>query len=296
MKSVAVLGLGTMGSGMARRLLGAGFPLKVYNRTVSRAEALASEGARLAFTPREAAQDSEVVISMLADDDAARSAWLGDEGALAGAAPGSVAIECSTVSLRWATELSAAARLRGCRFLDAPVTGSKPQAESGELLFLVGGEAAVLDSVRAVLAPMSRGVLHLGPAGSGVLMKLINNFVCGVQAASLAEAFAVIESCGLDRQQALDVLSNGAPGSPLLRTLRGRMEQRDYRPNFSARLMSKDLTYAIEEARRLGITLQTARAALDIFRAACDRGHGEQDISAIVEPLRNTAIRPAVAD
>jgi 3-hydroxyisobutyrate dehydrogenase len=158
-----------------------------------------------------------------------------------------VVIECSTISLDWARELAAAAAARGCLSLDAPVTGSKPQAEAGELLFLVGGEAAVLDSVREVLAPMSRGVVHLGPAGSGVLMKLINNFMCGVHAASLAEAFAAIEACGLDRTQALDILSNGAPGSPMVRTLRGRMEQQDYRPNFTARLMAKDLTYAIAE-------------------------------------------------
>jgi 3-hydroxyisobutyrate dehydrogenase len=286
MKSVAVLGLGTMGGGMARRLLAAGVPLAVYNRTPSRAEALVAGGARFAATPREAAQGSNVVISMLADDEVARVAWLGPYGALAGAAPGTVAIECSTISLTWARELAAAAAERGCVSLDAPVTGSKPQAESGELLFLVGGEAAVLDSVRDVLAPMSRGVLHLGAAGSGVLMKLINNFVCGVQAASLAEAFATIEACGLDRAQALDVLSNGAPGSPMLRTLRGRMEQQDYRPNFSVRLMAKDLTYAIEEARRRGVALETGAAALDAFRAACTEGHGEQDLASVVEPLR----------
>ena len=286
MKSVAILGLGTMGGGMARRLLGAGVPLAVYNRTAARAEALMPMGARFAATPREAAQGSEVVISMLADDDASRAAWLGPDGALAGMAPGTVAIECSTISLTWARELAAAAAARGCRSLDAPVTGSKPQAESGELLFLVGGEAAVLDSVREVLAPMSRGVLHLGAAGSGVLMKLINNFVCGVQAASLAEAFATIEACGLDRAQALDVLSNGAPGSPMLRTLRGRMEQQAYAPNFSARLMAKDLTYAIEEARLCGVTLETAAAALALFRTACAEGHAEEDIASIVEPLR----------
>jgi 3-hydroxyisobutyrate dehydrogenase len=120
-------------------------------------------------------------------------------------------------------------------------------------------------------------------------MKLINNFVCGVQAASLAEAFATIEACGLDRTQALDVLSNGAPGSPLVRTLRGRMEQQSYQPNFSARLMAKDLTYAIEEARRVGVALETASAALEVFRAACAEGHAEQDMASIVEPLRTTS-------
>ena len=207
MKSVAVLGLGTMGSGMARRLLAAGFPLTVYNRTPSRAEAFAAQGASVAATPREAASRAEVIIAMLADDAASRSAWMGENGALAGARPGAVLIESSTLSTHWVKELSAAAISQGCAFLDAPVTGSKPQAESGELLFLVGGESGALDSVRDVLAPMSRGAVHLGPTGSGALMKLINNFVCGVQAASLAEAL------GIDRELRTEPRAGGGdPG------------------------------------------------------------------------------------
>jgi 3-hydroxyisobutyrate dehydrogenase len=233
---------------------------------------------------------------MLADDDAARSAWLGHEGALAGARPDTVLIESSTVSLAWANELHAAAESQGCPALDAPVTGSKPQAESGELLFLIGGAAATLERVRPVLAPMSRGVVYLGKAGSGVLMKLINNFVCGVQAVSLAEAVATIENCGLDRSQALDVLCNGAPGSPLVRTLKGRMEQRDYAPNFAATLMAKDLRYAIREAGACGVSLETAVAALRLFQEAVGKGYGESDMSSVVEPLRARAARRRPTD
>jgi 3-hydroxyisobutyrate dehydrogenase len=286
MKSVALLGTGTMGSGMARRLMGAGFAVTVWNRTRSRAEALAADGARLASTPREAAAAAEAVISMLADDNAAHAAWLGGDGALSGARPGTVLIESSTVSLAWAKQLHDAAEARGCPMLDAPVTGSKPQAQNGELTFLVGGDAATLDRVRLVLAPMSRGVVYLGQPGSGVLMKLINNFLCGVQAASLAEAVATIESSGLDRSQALDVLCNGAPGSPLVRTLRGRMEQRDYTTNFATKLMAKDLRYAVKEASGAGVTLETGAAGLRAFEAAVDQGYGEQDMSSVVEPLR----------
>ena len=185
------------------------------------------------------------------------------------------------------TELSTAAKTRGCSFLDAPVTGSKPQAESGELLFLVGGEPGTLDSVRDVLAPMSRGVVHLGPTGSGALMKLINNFLCGVQAASLAEALAMIEGSGLNREQAVEILANGAPGSPLLRALSARMISRDYRPNFAVDLMYKDLAYAIEEGRRLAVPLDTGRAGRDVFQRASG-GWGDRDLSAVVEPFRGT--------
>ena len=194
--TVAFLGLGLMGGGMARRVLAAGFPLAVYNRSADSAAALAAEGARAARSPREAAEGADVIVSMLADDDAARSLWLGPDGAVAGAKTGAIFVECSTVSLGWIKQLSAAAGAAGCEVLDCPVTGSKPQAAAGELLFLVGGDEATLARARPVLAAMSRDVIHLGPAGSGALMKLINNFVCGVQLVSLAEAIAMIEqSC-----------------------------------------------------------------------------------------------------
>jgi 3-hydroxyisobutyrate dehydrogenase len=286
MQSVAILGLGTMGAGMAHRLLGAGFPLTVYNRTAARAEPFRAAGAKVAATPKEAAAGAHVVIAMLADDVASRGAWLGDDGALAGAGKGAVLVESSTLSVAWVEELAGLAKQNGQSFLDAPVTGSKPQAEGGELLFLVGGEAAALDSVRDVLKPMSRGVLHLGATGAGARMKLINNFLCGVQAAALAEAIAVIERSGLDRAQALEMLANGAPGSPLVRTLSARMAASDYRTNFALDLMAKDLNYAIAEARQLGLGLATAAAALRDFQRASRDGHGAEDMSAVVEPLR----------
>ncbi len=275
---------------MAHRLLGAGFSLTVYNRTVARAEAFAAAGARVAATPREAAAHADVVIAMLADDAASRGAWLGEDGALAGAKAGAVLLDCSTLSVPWVQELAAAAQALGCKFLDAPVTGSKPQAEKGELLFLAGGDGAALDSIREVLAPMSRGVLHLGPIGSGAVMKLVNNFLCGVQAASLAEAIAMIERSGLDRAQALEILAGGAPGSPLLKTLSARMTARDYKTNFAVDLMAKDLTYAIEAARREGVALETAKAGLAVFRAASAQGHGAEDMSSVVEHLRNAPL------
>jgi 3-hydroxyisobutyrate dehydrogenase len=293
MKSIAVLGLGTMGSGMARRLLSGGFAVTVYNRTATRADALKEAGAKVARTPREAAIGADVVIAMLADDAASRSAWLGESGALAGARPGAVLVESSTLSVAWVKELAVAAEALGCHLLDAPVTGSKPQAANGELLFLVGGDPAVLDSVRDVLGPMSRGVLHMGQTGSGSLMKLVNNFLCGVQAASLAEAMTMIERSGLDRVQALEVLSNGAPASPLLRTLSARMAAQDYKTNFAVDLMAKDIAYAIEEARRHGVTLETAAAGLSAFRRASAEGHGADDMSSVVEPMRRAA-RPTV--
>src|SRR5262245_12298812 len=283
---VALIGLGLMGSGMARRLLGAGFPLTVWNRNPERAKALAGEGAHVAATPREAASRADVVISMVADDAASRAVWLGDHGALAGAAQGAVLVECSTLTVGWIGQLFREVAARGCELLDAPVTGSKSQAASGELVFLVGGAAAALETARPVLAPMSRAILHVGASGRGTLLKLVNNFMCGVQAASLAEALALIERSGLDRTKSLELLTSGAPGSPLVKTLSARMTARDYTPNFLLRLMAKDLTYALGEGRRYGLALSTVASALEVVNRAVDAGNGEEDFSALVEPLR----------
>jgi 3-hydroxyisobutyrate dehydrogenase len=281
---VAFLGLGIMGSNMARRLLGAGFALTVYNRSRAKAEALT--GARVAATPRDAAADAQFVICMVADDVASRAMWLGEDGVLASVARGTVLADCSTLSVGWVNELAVAARGRDCEFLDAPVTGSKTQSAAGELNFLVGGSAGGLEKLKPVLAPMSKSVTHLGPTGSGALIKLINNFVCGVQAASLAEALGWIERSGLDRTKALGVLLDGAPGSPLVKTLAGRMTASDFTPNFLLKLMAKDLGYALQENRTHQQSLATAAAALEVFQRAVAAGHGEKDMSAVIEPLR----------
>jgi len=283
---VAFLGLGLMGGGMARRLSAAGFPLTVYNRNAAKAAPLAAAGVVVASSPRAAAAGADLVFSMLADDTASRSLWLGEPGALAGTAPGAVLIECSTVSVGWIGELAAAAKARGCALIDAPVTGSKPQAAAGELCFLAGGPAEALEKARPALAVMSRAIVHVGPTGSGALLKLINNFVCGVQAASLSEALGMIERAGLDRAKALEVLTAGAPGSPLMKTFSGRMTARDYTPNFPLRLMAKDLGYAHREGARLGVDLATAAAALAVFQRAIDSGRGDQDVSAVAEQFR----------
>ncbi len=285
-EAVAVLGLGIMGSGMARRLLGAGYAVTVYNRSPARAEPLAAAGARVAGSPREAAAGADVILSMVADDEAARAVWLGAEGALDAAEPGAICIESSTVTPGWIKELFAAAHARRCRFLEAPVTGSRPQAAAGELNFLVGGAPDLLEQVRPLLAAMSRTITLLGPVGSGALVKLANNFLCGVQAAALAEAIAMIERTGIDRGKAVEVLTGGAGGSPIVKTLSARMTAPDYTPNFLLRLMAKDLSYVLKTASAHSLDLRTARAALAVFEQAIAAGRGDQDMAAIIEPLR----------
>jgi 3-hydroxyisobutyrate dehydrogenase len=285
---IAVIGLGIMGGGMATRLLSAGFPLSVYNRNSEKSAALAKSGAFAADSPREAAARAEIVISMVADDAASRAMWLGEKGALAGAPAGSLLLESSTLSVEWVRELAAMATEKKCDFLDAPVTGTKPHAAAGELLFMVGGSSEGFARARGVLSVLGREVVHLGPNGSGALLKLINNFVCGVQAASFAEAMSLIRISGLDREKSVSVLSNSALASPLIKRMLAAMTADDFAPNFPLRLMTKDIGYAIHEGARFGLPLQTAAPALEVFKHAVDQGLGDQDFSAVVKSVETS--------
>ena len=290
--SIAVLGLGTMGAGMAHRLLGAGFPIKLFNRNPERYRAFDGSAAQVCKSPAQAATDAEVVISMVADDNASRALWLGPEGALPAVRRGATLIESSTLSLGWVHELSKLSESRGCRFLDAPVTGSKEQAEAGTLRFLVGGDAATIEKVTPVLSAMGAGIVALGSVGSGTVVKLANNFICGAQVAALTEALAMLERFELDQVAALTVLTKGAAGSPLVQTIAARIAAENFAPNFSVSLIAKDLAYAIHEAAKVGVDLTSAETARRRFLQAQSAGFGDRDIASLMEFLRQSQHSP----
>ncbi len=279
---IAFLGLGIMGTGMALRLVKAGFDVTVYNRNPDRALPLQAAGAKVAATAREAATDADLIISMVSDDSAARAVWT---DALQSAKPGFIGVESSTVSLDWVKVWTAVVSAKGGQPLDAPVTGSKAAAENGNLVFIVGGEAAALEKARPALAAMSHSVVHLGKNGAGATLKLINNFMNGVQLASLAEALTMVDRAGLDQAQALEVLANGSPGSPFIRLLSGRMASGDDTVHFMLKLMNKDLTYAKAEGEALGIDMKTATAALSQVETALAKGFGDGDISGLYKAM-----------
>lgn len=286
---IALLGLGTMGAGMASRLLASGFPLVVYNRNAAKAAALASAGAVVAATPRAAAVGADFVFGMLADDAASRTVWLGADGALAGLRRGAIAVECSTLSPGWIHELHTAVGERGGDFLDCPVTGSKNEAANGGLRFLAGGDASVLARAQSVLGVLGSETIPLGPVGSGTVLKLLNNSLNAVHVAAFAQALAFLERTAIDRDHALALLLSGAAASPIVKAAGPRMIARDYRPFFGLGLMAKDLRYALAEATVRGQPLPFAEQALAGFAAAEQAGWGEQDFSAVIEPLRPSA-------
>lgn len=287
MATVAFIGLGRMGLGMAARLLAVGHDLVVHNRTPERADGLIVAGARWASSPAMAAERADAVLVMVSDDDASRAVWLGADGVLAAAAPRTLAIECSTLSHAWVLDLSDACRAAGLRYLDCPVTGLPEAAAAGALTLLVGTTDDDLAAAHAVLAPLADRIVHFGPVGTGTAYKLIVNLIGAVQIANVAEGLALAERAGLDLDQVVATLATGQAASPQVVRNARRMAQGAHDDVvFAGRLRRKDADYAMRLAAELGGRApfgQVAQGLLDELVAA---GLGELNESAIVELFR----------
>jgi 3-hydroxyisobutyrate dehydrogenase len=261
----------------------------VYNRTPSKADPLVRAGARLAATPREAASGAEAIISMTADDDASRAVWCGAEGVLAAkTAPGTFAIECSTLSHDWVLELSAEAAKRGLRYVDAPVTGLPAAAAAGALTLLVGAASENLLACRPLFEVLAERTIHFGPVGAGTAYKLIVNLLGAVQIASAAESMAIAERAGLDLAVVADAIASGQAASPqVVRNTRRIVEDNHDRDVvFTPALRLKDVRYALALARKLGIGSPFGALADSAFRQLVALGYADANESKIVEVSR----------
>jgi 3-hydroxyisobutyrate dehydrogenase len=287
--SVAFIGLGNMGFGMAQRLLAAGHDLRVYNRTRSKAAALEQRGARVCDTPREACSGARAVITMTADDASSRSVWLGPSGVLAAElAPQALAIECSTLSYAWVLELAAKTLTRGLRYLDAPVTGLPEQAAAGTLTILVGAATADLEAATPLLGAISQRTLRFGGIGAGTSYKLLVNMIGAVQIASLAEGIAIAERAGLDLTVVAEAIATGQAASPqVVRNVR-RMVDNDHDRNvvFTPVLRLKDVDYALQFSRSLGLASPFGQLAARQLHHLIDLGHTRANESKIIEVSR----------
>jgi len=269
MAKVGFIGLGRMGHGMAGRYLDAGFDVAVSNRSKAKADDLIACGARWAASPAEAADGADAVVTMVADDEASRAVWLGDNGAAAKMKPGSLAIECSTVSHPHALDMARELRGRGLIYIDCPVTGLPQAAAAGKLTLLVGADAADLASAEPYLAPIGDVIRHFGAVGTGTVFKLINNLMGAVQIASLAEGVAIAEQAGLDMTLVAEALSTGAVASPQVLRHSRRMVARDFSgASFTAALRHKDAAYAVRLAESLLPGVPVSRAALEAYARA----------------------------
>lgn len=278
---VGLIGLGLMGRPMALNLVKAGFPLVVWNRTQSRTEEVVRAGAARATSPRAVAEQSEVVITMVSDPPALESVLWGDEGVLAGLRRGSVLVDSSTVSPELARRAARAAAERGAEFLDAPVTGGTWGAEKGELVFMVGGEARVLERVRPVLEAMGKRFFHLGAHGAGQTVKLAMNLLLALEVGALAEAVALVSAAGVEPQKLVEVMQASMARAPVLDIKAPMILARDYAPSFPLRLMHKDLGLALELAKQLGLPLPTAAAAHQVYSAVREAAREDVDYAAV---------------
>ncbi|MFT0876413.1 NAD(P)-dependent oxidoreductase [Rhodopseudomonas sp. G2_2311] len=268
---VGFIGLGKMGHGMASRLLDAGFDVAVWNRRKAKADDLIRRGARWADSPAEAARDARAILTMVADDAASQTVWLGPEGAATTAPAGALAIECSTVSHQHALDMAAALRARGLVYIDCPVTGLPDAAARGELTLLIGAEPADLDQARPFLAPLSQTIRHFGAVGAGTVYKLINNLMGAIQIAGIAEGIAIAEQAGLDMALVREALLGSVVASPQVLRHAPRMIARDFsNATFTAALRHKDAAYAVRLAEALRLELPLSRAAVASYARATD--------------------------
>lgn len=277
---------------MAARLVEAGFAVRVWNRTRARAEALKGHGAVLVDSPAEAATGADAAITMLGDPASVRDVALGTEGVIEALAPGSIYVDMTTVDPATSRGLDCACRARGVAFVDAPVTGSKTAAANGELVLMVGGDAGVVARLAPLFAPMAKRVVHLGPAGSGSTMKLVNNLAIAGSMAALFEGLTLGRRAGLDDDKMLEVLSSGALASPLLALKGDAVRRRDFEPHFSFKHMAKDLRLARAESAALGAPHPVSDLLDTLFASGLEQGLGEEDFAALVKVLERAAERP----
>lgn len=284
MTHIAILGLGAMGARMADRLLDAQFSITVYNRNPERCAPFAKRGAQLAASPREAVVDADVVVSMVTDDDASRALWTDPQrGALLGLRAEAIAVESSTLSPGWITELARHVHETGATLLDAPVAGSRPQAEAGQLIYMVGGDAAAFAKVEPVLAHMGKAVRHVGPTGMGASLKLAVNAMFAIELAAFTQCVDMLSRSGLDRQQALELLAGMPITSPAVAGVSKLIAAERYAPLFPIDLVEKDLRYAAAHAEARGGVATMAAAARAVYAEAQAKGLGGENIHAIAK-------------
>jgi 3-hydroxyisobutyrate dehydrogenase len=269
-----------MGRPMGHNLLKAGFPLTVWNRTASRADSLVAAGARLADSPREAAAAADVLITIVSDPPALQQVlWGTDEksgGAFAALKKGAIYIDSSTVSPALARKIADASAAQGIRFLDGPVTGGTWGAEKGELLFMIGGDAATLEAARPVLSAMGKKIFHLGPNGAGQTIKLAMNLLLALQVDAFAEALALVTGAGLQGEKLVEVMQSSMARSGVLDVKAPVMLKGNYAPSFPLRLMHKDMSLALELGNQLGVALPATAAAREIYNAV--QGSAKEDL------------------
>jgi 3-hydroxyisobutyrate dehydrogenase-like beta-hydroxyacid dehydrogenase len=285
-RKIGLIGLGLMGRPMGMNLLRAGHSLTVWNRTASRAEELVAAGATLARNPREVASASEILLTIVSDPPALEEVLWGHEGqsdgALTGLRSGSIYIDSSTISPSLVRKIASACAGKNVRFLDAPVTGGDWGAREGNLVFMIGGDAATLKDVEPVLGVMGKKWFHLGSNGAGQTIKLAMNAILALQVGAMAEALALVSKAGLRGEQLVEVMQSSMARSGVLDIKSPLMVKGDYKPSFPLRLMHKDLGLMLDLGNQLGVALPSTAAAREVYNAVKGEAKEDLDYSAVM--------------
>ena len=283
---VAFIGMGTMGAPMALNILNAGHEVTVHNRTREKEKPLERQGARRAATPAQASDDAEIVITRVSDTPDVEELILGDTGVIHGARPGTVVVDMSTISPAATRQLARTLSEKGIRMVDAPVSGGSEGAQKGTLTIMVGGAEEDVQRIGQVLESMGKTITHVGPVGSGQIVKAINQVIIAATYMGVAEGMALGMKAGLDMDKAVSALSGGAAASWVLDNRSGNMIRNRYPLGFRVRLHQKDLRIALESARELGVTLPVSALVDQMETGLIARGYGEEDISAVARSIR----------
>lgn len=286
---VGYVGLGIMGRGMSHNLLKAGFALRVWNRTASRTEALVEAGAEAGESPADVAAHSDIVIVCVSDTPDVQAVVLGENGIIHGAKPGTLVIDCSTISPRATREMAAALKEKGVRMLDAPVSGGSEGAAKGTLSIMVGGDAEQFDRAMPVFQAMGKTITHVGPNGAGQTVKLVNQVLLVGNTLAMSEALMFAQAGGVDLQKVYNAISQGAAGSWMFTNRAPQIMQRDFRPGFTIALQQKDLRLCLEAADETGVPLLGASLIFNLYRSLEAMGLQEDGNHALIKALEHLA-------
>lgn len=283
---VGFCGLGTMGGAMAANLRRAGFPLTVWNRSPGRATELLALGSVEGASPKAVAEASDVVVICVSDSPDVEAVLFGPEGVSSGASPGTLIVDCSTISPAASRDFAARLAQQGVAMVDAPVSGGSEGAQKGTLTIMVGGAAADVERARPVLETVGRSVTHMGPLGAGQATKAVNQVIlCGTYL-GVAEGLILAIRAGLDPEQVVAALGGGAAASWVLENRSGRIIADEYPLGFKVSLHLKDVMIALAMARESGVAMPVAAMAAQIENGLIAQGHGDDDVSALARAIR----------
>ena len=283
MKKIGFIGLGIMGLAMSENLLKAGYDLVVHNRTSGKTDRLAALGASVCASPAEVAARAEAVVIMVKADQDVEDVVLGKEGVLAGAVPGMVILNGTTILPATSQRLAATAAAHGVDMLDCPVTGSAPQARDGKLTFMVGGSKDAFAASKPVLLAMGKAAYYLGASGTGSYAKLANNTMYAINLLSFVEALMIASKSGIDPELFIEIVGNGGAKSLVSEAKLAKIVGRDFSPAFSLAMLGKDMGLVGQLSADLGVSTPVLNAVKGVLREALATGIGDEDVSSIVK-------------